>query len=164
MQPWHVRNPSSHCLPIKSVCILTPLFVILHRFQDHMVLTRDLPRAFSISCPTQDLERKISKSFTASIGLRHAAANGQSLIKAGWQNIPLAFRPLAEVCKNNIIYLDHYCYCFMTLGRWKRNIWYRKRNITSFIFPSKMLKSLGIFFIRKLYAQARISAKVIFIS
>ena len=39
-------------------------------------------------------------------------------------------------------------------------MWYRKKNITSFIFPSKNLEASGDF-IMKLYVWASISAKII---
>ena len=43
--------------------------------------------------------------------------SAHSLIKTGWQNIPLAFRSLAEAFKNNIIYLDPLLLLFD--GLWK---------------------------------------------
>ena len=66
------------------------------------LLTRHLPSDHSILCLSRNLEQSISKPFTVSIRLRYVKQVWQLPIKAGWQDVPLASRSLAETFKNNI--------------------------------------------------------------
>ena len=73
LQPLHVLKIYRNSLPIYSVChpYYTIACLYLHKFQVHIFLTRHLSRHHSISCPSHDLERTISKRFTRLIGLSH---------------------------------------------------------------------------------------------
>ena len=85
---------------------------------------------------------------------------GQLPIKAGWQDVPLAFRSLAEAFKNNIN-LDSLLLLFDDLWKMKAQHLLTSRNIS--YFHIKNVETSWIFFIMKLCAWACTSAKIIFI-
>ena len=59
--------------------------------------------------------------------------------------------------------LDSFCNCLMTSGKGKSSTWYRnsyrKKNILSFTFLSKIFKASGILFIIKFYTRTAQSMK-----
>ena len=108
----------------------------------HISLTRHFVCEHSIFRPMHDLERTVNKPFTGLPGLRRVY-NSSSLPSKLGSIFDRAF-------KNNIIYLDSVCSSFTASEKWRTNIWYRKRNITSFIFLSKNVET----FVNSLYHKS----------
>ena len=165
---WHSQQP----LPASSQLVVTfqwtlkhliqPILcytffcVYLHRFQVNIILTRNTPRDHSISCPSYYLERTIKKPFTGSIVLRYVKSGP---IKAVQPNVPLASRSLAESFKNNI-FLNSLLILFNGLQKVKAQYMAQEEKHPIFILV-KMLTSLEILFIMKLYVWPCTSAKII---
>ena len=69
--------------------------------------------------------------------------------KARLRDAPFGFCNLVKEFKHNAMYLaiDSYCYCLMVSGKWWPIKWYRKINMTSFIFSRKNSLSYWGFFL-----------------
>ena len=129
---WHDKNIQFPCHP----CYIFEYFY-LHKFPVNFLVNRHLSRDHRISYIGHHLEQTDNKPFSGLIE--------QLLIKAGWRDASFGFCNLAKAFKHNAIHLViktvtimiRHCYCLVVCWKWRLIIWYRKINITFFIFPSK---------------------------
>ena len=117
---------------LKSVCDMTRRYSLLFilaiflstftciQLQVNFLVNRHLFCGHRMSYIANHLEQTDNKTFSGLVGPRHMTSRRQLPIKAEWQDASFGFY--------------NYCYCLVVSGKWRLVIWYRKINVTSFIF------------------------------
>ena len=123
-------------------------YVYLHIFQFNIFLKRHFPCGHRISHPVHNLQRTNNKPFAGFIGLKYmtkslAAVHQSWVVRCSSRvlrkhlNTTLYIWSTLSRAHKTVTIIHNCCYSLMTSPMWRPNIWYRKINITSFIFSWK---------------------------